>query len=227
MIKGIIFDFDGLIIDTESAWYEALVQEFDTYQVELPFEKWVQCVGASHEVFDPYQYFAEQCQVPYEIEEIKQRVHARHSDIMATRELREGVVDYMKTARRLGLKVGIASSSHLSWIQPYLQKFQIDQYIDSIRCADYVKQVKPDPEVYELALQSLELSPEETIAFEDSPNGAKAAFLAGTHVVTVPNRVTEHLEFGPHLFRLQSMGEMPLERVIERVEKLKDSVIYE
>mgnify|MGYP001235033524 CR=1 FL=1 len=223
MIKGIILDFDGLIIDTESAWYEALDRVFETYQVKLPFDLWVKCVGASHEVFDPYQYFAEHCRTTYDIEDIKERVHEQHSVIMSQRELRPGVVDYLQTARSMGLRVGIASSSHLSWIKPYLQKFQIESYIESIRCADYVKRVKPDPEVYKLALQSLELQPEETIAFEDSPNGAKAAYLAGLHVVTVPNEVTERLQFGPHSLRLKSMSEMPLADVIQRVMERKQT----
>ena len=69
-IKGIIFDFDGLIIDTESAWYEALVKVFTAYGVQLPFELWVQSVGTSQDVFDPYIYFQEKYSKEIDIEEV-------------------------------------------------------------------------------------------------------------------------------------------------------------
>ena len=225
MIRGIVFDFDGLIIDTESAWYEALADLFGGYGVELPFDLWVRCVGASHAVFDPYAYFQERRPGVVDAAELRKSALERHAAIMAGRPLRDGVEDYMRTARRLGLSIGIASSSRLDWIEGYLAKFGLAGYIDSIRCADHVAEVKPSPEVYQKAVESLGLSPEEAIAFEDSPNGARAAFRAGLNVVIVPNRVTERLEFGPHLFRLQSMGDMPLEAVIERVARMKNSVI--
>ena len=135
---------------------------------------------------------------------------------MADKTLRPGVVSYMEEAKQLGYKIGIASSSHLSWIEPFLQKYDIAKHIDTIRCADFVEKVKPDPAVYLLTLKELGLEPDEAIAFEDSPNGAKAATRAGVKVVIVPNPVTERLEFGPHLLSLQSMDDLKLIDIVDR-----------
>ena len=215
-IKGIIFDFDGLIIDTESAWYEALVEVFTAYGVQLPFELWVQSVGTSQDVFDPYIYFQQRYSEEIDIEEVIEKVNQQHSVIMSDKTLRPGVVSYMEEAKQLGYKIGIASSSHLSWIEPFLHKYDIAKYIDTIRCADFVEKVKPDPAVYLLTLEELGLEPDEAIAFEDSPNGAKAATRAGIKVVIVPNPVTERLEFGPHLLLLQSMADLKLIGVVNK-----------
>ncbi|GGD61980.1 hypothetical protein GCM10010911_19830 [Paenibacillus nasutitermitis] len=138
----------------------------------------------------------------------------RHGQIMLERVLRPGVEDYLNTAKQLGLKVGIASSSHLDWVQRFVDKFEIAGYFSCIRTADFVQKVKPDPELYLQALAVLELRPEEAICFEDSPNGAKAGHAAGLNVVIVPNVMTQGLTFGPHKLRLNSMAEKSLEEVI-------------
>ncbi len=214
MIKGVIFDFDGLIIDTESAWFEAIGEIYNEHGSYLPLETWVKCIGTSHDAFDPYLHLAETADRPVNIEEIKQVALVKHECIMQQRVLRPGVIDYLNTAQQLGLRIGVASSSHLAWVQRFMDKFEISNYFSCIRTADYVQKVKPDPELYLQALAALELKPEETIAFEDSPNGALAAHTAGLNVVIVPNTMTEGLTFGPHILRLNSMAERSLEEVI-------------
>ena len=214
MIKGVIFDFDGLIIDTESAWFETLGEIYDEHGAQLPLETWTKCIGTSHDVFDPYVHLAEIASRPVNIEEIKEAALVRHDHIMQQRVLRPGVVDYLNAAQQLGLKIGIASSSHLAWLQPFMDKFEIAAYFSCIRTADFVQKVKPDPELYLQALAELGLQPEETICFEDSPNGALAAHTAGLNVVIVPNTMTEGLTFGPYKLRLNSMEEKSLEEVI-------------
>ncbi|WP_027086277.1 HAD family hydrolase [Cohnella panacarvi] len=223
MIKGIVFDFDGLIIDTESAWFEALGELYSEYDSVLPLETWIQCVGTSHEVFDPYLHLAEIASRPVNVEDIRLIAADKHARIMQERVLRPGVVDYLETAQKLGLKMGIASSSHLEWVERFVNKFNIAHYFSCIRTADYVKKVKPDPELYLQALAHLDLKPEEAIAFEDSPNGARAAHTAGLNVVIVPNEITGALTFGPHVLRLHSMADQTLEEVIASVSSAKAS----
>ncbi len=214
MIKGVIFDFDGLIIDTESAWFEAIGEIYHEHGSYLPLETWVKCIGTSHDAFDPYMHLAETAGIPVNIEEIKKAALIKHDVIMQQRVLRPGVVDYLNAAQQLGLRIGVASSSHLAWVHRFMDKFGITEYFSCIRTADFVQKVKPDPELYLQALAALELKPEETIGFEDSPNGALAAHTAGLHVVIVPNSMTEGLTFGPHKLRLNSMAEKSLEEVI-------------
>ncbi|MFX3631550.1 MAG: HAD family hydrolase [Candidatus Pristimantibacillus sp.] len=225
MIKGIVFDFDGLIIDTESAWYEALKEIYEEHEAYLPLETWVKCVGTSHDAFDPYLHLQEILERPVDMEELKQIVAQKHDWIMQARDLRPGVESYLQAAQQLGLKIGIASSSHRAWVERFTHQFNIYDYFSCMRTADYVEKVKPDPELYVQALEALDLQPEEAIAFEDSPNGAKAAHAAGLHVVIVPNTVTGELTFGPHVLRLNSMADQTLEEVIAAVQSKHQSSI--
>ncbi|MCQ6559182.1 HAD family hydrolase [Paenibacillus mendelii] len=214
MIKGVIFDFDGLIIDTESAWFEAIGEIYNEHGAYLPLETWTKCVGTSHDAFDPYLHLAEIADRPVNIEEIKKTALVKHDYLMQRRVLRPGVLDYLNEAQQLGLRIGIASSSHLAWVQRFVDLFDIAGYFSCIRTADFVQKVKPDPELYLQALAALELKPEEAVCFEDSPNGAKAAHAAGLNVVIVPNAITEGLTFGPHKLRMNSMEERSLAEVI-------------
>ncbi len=217
MIKGLVFDFDGLVIDTESVWYDSLCHVYEKYDAKLPLDIYTQVIGTSLDAFDPYQYLLEITDQDLNIEDIKRQSSEQHAHLMQDRTLRPGVLSYLETASTMGLKLGIASSSHLDWVTRFLDEHRIAHYFSCVCTADFVEKVKPDPALYLLALEALELAPHEAIAFEDSPNGAKAAHTAGLHTVIVPNPMTKHLTFGPHLLRLASMEEMCLEKVIDHV----------
>jgi len=224
MIKGLIFDFDGLIIDTESVWYESLCHVYEQYNVVLPFDLYSKLIGTSLDAFDPYQYLLEACPESLTIEDIKRQSSEQHGQLMKNKSLRPGVLSYLETATQLGLKLGIASSSHLDWVSRFLEEHQIGHYFSCICTADLVEKVKPDPTLYRLALEKLDLSPQHAIAFEDSAHGATAAHVAGLHTVIVPNEMTKHLSFGPHVLRLTSMEEMSLEQVINHISHSSEQI---
>jgi HAD superfamily hydrolase (TIGR01509 family) len=119
----------------------------------------------------------------------------RHAQIMEGKNILPGVEDYLKAAKSLGLKIGLASSSSLDWVEKYLKQFTLFDYFDCIYTRDDVKNVKPDPELYEKALQFFNISGDEAIAFEDSPNGLRAAKTAGLCCVAIPNEITAKLDF--------------------------------
>ncbi|EGL83229.1 Haloacid dehalogenase domain protein hydrolase [Caldalkalibacillus thermarum TA2.A1] len=131
--------------------------------------------------------------------------------------LRPGVLAYLQEAKQLGLKVGLASSSSHQWVMEHLERYNIAHYFDSIHTADTVKQVKPHPELYEQAVNALGVSADEAVAFEDSLNGLKAAKSAGLYCVIVPNPTTAALPFEGFDLRLQSMEELSLQEVINRI----------
>lgn len=219
-IRAVVFDFDGLIIDTESAWYEALSEICQEYKVTLPLEKWALCVGTSHDVFDPYHYLLEQMQEPI-IDRTSLVAYAgeKHAQIMKNIGLRPGVVEYLQTAKEHGLKIGLASSSNRKWIDEYLSRFELQHYFSCIRTSDDVEKVKPDPELYIQALKGLGVSPSSAVAFEDSPNGARAARAAGMYCVIVPNPITATLSFDHVHLRLNSMADKGLIEVLSSLEK--------
>lgn len=197
MIKALIFDFDGTIIDTETAWYVAFRDAYKKYEVDLTLEMYSQCIGTSLHAFNPYEYLKTHLHLPIDLAEFRRSVRAHHAELMLQEEMRPGVLHYLENAKSAGLKIGLATSSERSWIDPFLDRLDIRRFFDCIRTADDVKKVKPDPELYLRTLEGLDVRPEEAIALEDSPNGAKAAMTAGLYCVLVPNTITKLLSFEP------------------------------
>ncbi|MMZ58245.1 2-deoxyglucose-6-phosphate phosphatase [compost metagenome] len=141
----------------------------------------------------------------------------KYERLIGEEKIRDGVEDYLNAARKLGLKIGLASSSTRPWVVGHLEKLGILHYFECIHTAEDVEQVKPDPALYIKTLQCLGVKPEEAIAFEDSPNGALAAKRAGMYCVIVPNFVTETLPFHTIDIRLQSMAEIALEQLLDKI----------
>ncbi|OPA81284.1 hypothetical protein BVG16_02915 [Paenibacillus selenitireducens] len=227
MIKAVVFDFDGLTLDTESSWYESLKQVYTKYGVEFPEESFFQTVGTFDGDFKPYQFLSNALQGTPDSESLKEEVHAIFHDIMSQKQLREGILDYLESAKKLGLKIGLASSSTKSWVESYLRAYGIYEYYDCIHTSDDVSRVKPDPELYLLALRSLGVEGHEAVAFEDSLHGLHAAKAAGLYGVVVPNAVTHHLPFTTHDWKLASMADMSLAELIQQIEAASASIHQE
>lgn len=218
MIKAVVFDCDGLLIDTETPTYEALRGVYREYGAELPLEIYVRCVGSSFDHFNPYHYLEECIQQSVDHTAVKQAMETKREQILSEQCLLPGVEAYLQEAKRLGLMIGLASSSDSEWVKGHLQKHGIVHYFDTIQTSDRVRKVKPDPELYVQALHNLGVTGREAIAFEDSANGLMAAKAAGMNCVIVPNHVTANLTFEQYDLRLNSMEDMPLAEVIGKVE---------
>jgi putative hydrolase of the HAD superfamily len=216
MIRGVIFDFDGLLVDTESIWYEAFKEILaEVHQAEIDLTNYSKCIGTGNEVL--VQYFEELVQDKIDFGNIEKLAYERFKLRMQKPVLRAGVKDYLDEAKKMNLTIGLASSSSRSWVCEYLEKLKIFDYFDVVNTRDEVSHVKPDPELYIKTLKECRLSPGDAIAFEDSLNGLTAAKSAGIYCVIVPNEVTRHLSFKIHDDIMNSMGEKTLRQVIERV----------
>ncbi|WP_243387986.1 HAD family hydrolase [Bacillus kexueae] len=214
MISAIIFDFDGLIFDTETHEYETLVELYEQHGAELPLSVWGEVIG-TNSGFCPYQYLKRQVDVEMTKEQFDHAVRERFEERLANETIRPGVAEYIQTAKEIGLKVGLASSSNYEWVSTHLRKLGLLDSFDFISTSDHVEQVKPDPALYLRTAKGLGVDPKECIAFEDSVNGALAAKRAGMYCVIVPNKVTKLLTFGEVDHRLPSMAEMELQSLIE------------
>ena len=219
--KAIIFDFDGLILDTETAEYRSFSDLYRHYGAELPIEVRGQWIGTDASPFDPYAHLEASAGIPLDREAARAFRRARYEELMAGERARPGVEDYLREGRRLGLGIGLASSSSRDWVLGYLRQLGLEDGFDCIRTRDDVAKVKPDPELYLKALEALGVAPEEAVAFEDSPNGALAAKRAGLKCVIVPNELTSRLAFGEHDLRLASMADMPLAEVLAKLSSEK------
>lgn len=215
MIKAIVFDFDGLILDTESNEFKAYQDVYRHHGGELTLDVWSRVVGTDMlAVFNPYEHLEQLVGKPVDRDRFQQMRRKLFLDRMEEEQLRPGVVSVLEQGKRLGLKIGLASSSTYEWVDGYLTKHGIRDYFTCIRTKDNVAKVKPDPELYVQAVECLGVKPEEALAFEDSPNGSLAAFRAGLHCVVVPNSVTETLPFGQISRRIVTLEDVDLQQLI-------------
>ncbi|ANY67184.1 phosphoglycolate phosphatase [Paenibacillus sp. BIHB 4019] len=216
MIKGIIFDFDGTIIDTETAWYTAFSEAYEEHGVELTLEQYSTCIGTSLHSFNPYEYLMTELKLPIDKEDFRTAVHQRHSKLMELEAIRPGVQHYLDSAKDAGLRMGVASSSSTEWVEKYLNQLGIRDYFECVRTSDHVEKVKPDPELYNQAMACLGIAPDEAVAIEDSPNGSRAAAAAGMHCVVIPNEITSFLEFDAPHHKIESLSLLDFDHVISR-----------
>jgi putative hydrolase of the HAD superfamily len=215
LIRAIVFDFDGLTVDTETAWYQAFSSVLAERGVHLPLARFLQVVGTDDGPL--HDFFREALGQDCDVKAIEDAAAERYREIMMDPRPREGVLDYLEDAAEMGLKVGMASSSGASWVGSYLDRLGIGGCFHAVVTREQVQRVKPAPDLYVRALELLQVEPHEALAFEDSLNGLLAARRAGLRCVVVPNRVTESLPFEGHALRLSSMGEMSLSQVISAV----------
>src|SRR5207248_3279909 len=223
MIKALVFDFDGLIVDTEMSSYQTWQEIYAEHDCQLPFSTWAICIGGSPQLFDPCEYLEQQIGRPVLREEIRLRRRQRHIRMVEAQPVLPGVEDYILSAKRLGLKIGVASSSRHEWVDTHLTRLGLIDYFDSIKCFDDVKRTKPDPALYLAVLDALNVSGKQAIALEDSPNGVRAAKRAGIFCVAIPNLVTSQLPLEHADMQLTSLDEMPLEQLLAKVEEIVTS----
>ncbi len=216
VVKAIIFDFDGTVIDTEMVWYRAFRDAFKAHGVDLSVEMYAPCIGTGHETFNPFEYLATDLHLPIDLEAFRRGVEAHHAELMETEELREGVMHYLNAARSRRLKIGMASSSSRTWVEPFMERLKIRDYFHCIGTGDGVARVKPDPEVYRQTLNCLAVDANEAVAIEDSPNGAKAAKAAGIYCVLVPGPLTQSLAFDPVDCRLNSLTDLDFDLLLKQ-----------
>jgi HAD superfamily hydrolase (TIGR01509 family) len=220
MIRAVIMDFDGLILDTEGPAFQAWQEIYGEYGVSLPLSAWAVWVGGSVGLFDPCEYLESQLGRKVDREEIRNRERQREDELIAAQPLLPGVEGYVADARRLGLRLGVASSSDRAWVLGHLSRFGMEASFDAIVCADDVERAKPDPGLYLSALRALDVSADEALALEDSPNGITAAQAAGIFCVVIPNPLTRQLSTAAADLRLDTLADTPLEELLLRVEKM-------
>jgi putative hydrolase of the HAD superfamily len=193
-IKGFIFDFDGLILDTEKPGFLAWKVIFDRYNQPFALEDWKKAIGTGPSAFDPALHLCALVQESLNSSRLHEEQLVIANDLIRTYPILPGVLDFITDAKATGRKLAIASSSPRSWVIGHLSRLELIQYFDAILTADDVMYVKPAPDLYLLALSRLELIPAEAVVFEDSPNGILAANAAGIICIAVPNEITRTMD---------------------------------
>ncbi len=217
VIRAIIFDFDGLILDTEEPIYRSWVEVYEAHGEALPFERWVQIVGSTTAEFHPQHHLEERLGRPLTPDVIDRRI-GRRTELILAQQMLPGIVQHIDSANALGLKLGVASSSTRDWVSGHLDRLGILGQFDCVRCRDDVSRAKPAPDLYIAVLDCLGIGAPEAIAIEDSPNGVIAAKGAGLRCVAIPNTITAGLDLSHADVILRSLSEVTLPELLRRLD---------
>jgi HAD superfamily hydrolase (TIGR01509 family) len=215
MFKALVFDFDGLIMDTETYDFQAWREIYAGYGAELPADLWAKGVGVSTAEFDPVHHLERHVGRPVDLLEAKAKYRERFYSLLESIEPLPGVVELISEAKQRGIRLGVASSAPLSWVHGHLTNHGLKEKFETVRCCEHVERAKPAPDLYRLACADLGTEPRKAIALEDSPNGVLAAKRAGMYCVAVPNSVTASLSLDHADLILPSLASITLDQLFE------------
>jgi HAD superfamily hydrolase (TIGR01509 family) len=185
-IEAVVFDMDGLILDTETIYREVMMEAAGAHGAELPDAVFLAMVGlpADSSRLVALDHFGDD--FPYEpwIGRVSDLAHARLAD---GAPLKAGVVELLDRLDMLGLPRAIATSSSRAGVERHLQPAGLlDRFNAVVAAGDYVRG-KPHPDPFLAAAAHLGVRPEQCLALEDSHNGVRAAHAAGMMTVMVPD----------------------------------------
>lgn len=210
MIEALLFDFDGLLVDSESVAFQTWQEAYREHGAELAVDRWAAAIGTIGG-FDPLAHLEESIGRAIDREAVERTQRERENALAVVQPFRPGVVDYLAEAQARGLRVAIVSSSSNEWVAGHLERLETADGWACIVCADGdAARAKPLPTLYLDALGTIGVGPDAAIAFEDSPNGVTAARAAGIFCVAVPNSVTAQLDLSAADLLVESLEAIPL-----------------
>ncbi|MGQ0830831.1 MAG: HAD family hydrolase [Microthrixaceae bacterium] len=198
-LQAVVFDFDGLILDTEWAIYESALVAFAAHGHALPIEAWATIIGTNSDTDDTW--WDEVCAAAgvegFGLAEFESVYAEQDRSIRDRLPALPGVVELVRELSDADVPIGVASSSSRAWLDRHLDRLELAAHFTTLVGADLVGGVgKPAPDVYLRACADLGADPARSVALEDSAHGATAAKAAGMSVVAVPSRITRFNDFG-------------------------------
>ncbi len=215
MIRAFLFDFDGVILDTENLSIQIYERMYRKYGLAFSPDKLLKFIGTDGN-FQPIKDI-EKVDPNVTPQELRAYYVSQSAEGVKKLKLMPGVQSLLDYARQNQIRVGIASSSPRKWLDEAAASKNILSQFDIIITADQVQHVKPDPEIFITAMNALKVKPEESIIFEDSQNGLKAAKTAGAFCVTIDGPYKEFFDYSASDLHLTSLAEISPDLLIKKV----------
>jgi HAD superfamily hydrolase (TIGR01509 family) len=193
-LRALVFDFDGLILDTEWSAYSTASAVWREHGIELDLAVWQTIIGTAEHVHWSEMLETDLGRAIDRDTVIPARQAQHHAEVEAM-DLFPGVVDLLTAASTAGLALAVASSSPHEWVDGHLERRGLADFFAVTVCREDVARTKPDPALFATAVERLGVDPAHAVAFEDSHHGTVAARAAGLTCVAVPNRVTTGQDF--------------------------------
>ena len=193
--SAVLFDFDGILVDTEWAIYQAWLDTFRKEGHDLPLSLYTRCIGSDFDTWSPKAYLEELTGNDFDWTKMDE-----DRQVLIRAELDEygpihGVTGLLGEIRRRGIPLAVVSSSSHSWVDGWLERLELAAFFQEVVCRGDAPRIKPAPDLYLAAAERLGLEPESCLVIEDSLNGLLSASAAGMRTWIVPNRVTSALDF--------------------------------
>jgi HAD superfamily hydrolase (TIGR01509 family) len=213
-LDAVVFDFDGLILDTELPMYRAWCALFEQHGAHPPtIDEWAAEIGTLNGL-DLQAMLVERAAGPVDLDEADVWRRGLRDLLLAEQQARPGVEDWLTEAEAAGLGIAIASSSEAEWVVPLLERIGLHARFACIVTTEGSLRAKPAPDTYLEACARLGVEPAAALAVEDSPNGIAAAKAAGLWCVAVPHELTETLDLDAADLRLASLADCSLAAAI-------------
>jgi HAD superfamily hydrolase (TIGR01509 family) len=192
---AVLFDFDGVLVDTEWAIYQSWQRVFDDHGHDLPLAIYTRCIGSDFASWSPKTHLEELTGLGFDWHDLDAR---RQQEIM--RDLAHagpmpGVVATLEKLTAAGMPKAVVSSSSHHWVDGWLGKLGLAGHFQTVVCRGDAPRIKPAPDLYLEAARRLGIAPAACLVIEDSLNGLTSAQAAGMAAWVVPNRVTAGLDF--------------------------------
>jgi HAD superfamily hydrolase (TIGR01509 family) len=184
-LGALVFDFDGLIADTESVEYEAIRRVFAEHGATLPLYEWLPVVG-SHQAPQWVDWLEERVGHPLDRAELAASRRRHADDALAELTVKPGVIALLDAADAAGVPCAIASNSPRSWVGGLIEDLHLGARFGAIVSVDVAARPKPAPDPYLQACAAVDADPTCSVAFEDSHLGVTSAVAAGLYTVAVP-----------------------------------------
>jgi HAD superfamily hydrolase (TIGR01509 family) len=193
-LGAIVFDFDGLIVDTEGAGFISWQEVYERFGAELDLDHWSRATGYI-DGFDPALHLERLLGRRLDWSQIIPEREARNWELTLQAKTLPGIGPLFQAARQRGLRIGVASNSGNGWVEEGLKRLGLRHFVDAVVTRDMVMNPKPAPDVYLKTAQTLGIEPNRVVALEDSEPGCRAAKQAGMKAVAIPNKFSERQDF--------------------------------
>lgn len=212
LLRAVVFDFDGVILDSESAEFEAHRRMFEQCGGSLTVDEWCDQIGVWIEG-QSERWFQKLRSLPGAPESFDafQAERRRIFTALLSAEPMRGIVALLDALRASEVSLGIASTSPSSWVEPSLERLGLRDRFGAVVTADHVSRRKPAPDVYLEAARRLAADPTATVAIEDSGPGLAAAHAAGMKTVAIPHWLTERHDLSAADLVVSHAGELTVE----------------
>lgn len=209
-IKAIIFDMDGVIIDSEPLWRRTMIRSF--VEIGIPFTENDCRVTTGLRFKEVIDFWFRKYQISHiSISDFDELVTTRLIELIKIEgKPMKGVIETMSWLKRHGYKIGLGTSSSVRLMNTVLDALTINSYFDALSSAEQLAYGKPHPEVFLACAQILQVEPTECLVIEDSLNGMIAGKAAQMKVLVIPDEATKpNSKFNLADHRLNSLAEFP------------------